>query len=214
MATTKQGNRKGMTWAHNPATFPLDAPDERTKNVATKNTTTKKSGGRTSAKASKSHKKHHTNPATSTSSNKGKAPATRFGNPLQGIATGGLVVSAIGMAGFDYLAHKILGNQSESVAAATKIGGGFLLLAGGRRIPVIGKHSDMIAKGLILVGVYGLVKVYVMPHVVSYFQPAAPAPAPQQQAAGLAGLRPRRRLVGRPGLGNIPNTSVWRGATR
>ncbi len=216
MATTpNKGNRKGTTWAHNPGTFPLDAPGGRTKNVATqtknKKETTKR-GGRSANSTSKSSAKRETNPGTKTVS--AGTSLMRFRNPLQGVSTSSIVIGALGMAGFDWLAHKTLGAQSEPVAAVTKIGGGFLLMSGGKNLPLVGKHADLIGKGLILVGVYGLVRVYVLPRVVSYFQPAPQmATAPTTTNAALAGLRrPQRGIGARPGLGNIPNSVAWRGA--
>lgn len=214
MSTPNKGNRKGTTWAHNPGTFPLDAPGGRTKNVDTKTKNKKattKRGGRSANSTSKTLAKRETNPGTKTAS--ANTSLMRFRNPLQGVSTGSIVIGALGMAGFDWLAHKTLGAQSEPVAAVTKIGGGFLLMASGKSIPLIGKHAELIGKGLILVGVYGLVRVYVLPRVVSYFQPAPQMAPTSTTSAALAGLRrqpPRRSNGMPPGLGNIPRGGAWR----
>lgn len=195
------------------AAFPLDK--QRTKNMAAtkrkpnRKRKAKRAGGRRRRKNTSARVSAPATQARYQNRKSGKRRSNRrprktntlrrFANAASGGVTG-LVIAGAGIIGFDMLTQKFLGPQSGPVAAAVKIGGGYLMTQSGRRIPLIGKHAELIGGVLIVNGVVDLLRAYVLPRVQGYI-PAAFLPAPPA-TNGLGGLVNMPNGFG--GLVNIP----------
>lgn len=81
------------------------------------------------------------------------------------VATG---LTALGVVGVEMVAQNILGPQSGIRGALVKGALGYVIAEHGQKVPLIGKHSDVIGGGLMLLAAVDLMRLVVVPRAIQY----------------------------------------------